>query len=141
MLRFCLVADISTAGRSMLLALRMRVSMSAIGSVIMANQVLNSQLSGPPEGPEQGTAFELPTGFANAGNQPVAGHVAEANPANAELAVNGPRPAAQLAAHLDADLLARQHLHLDRVALMRFQLGHLLLEPGILRVGRHFFSD
>src|SRR5260370_37495864 len=134
-LRFCLVADISTAGRSMLLALRMRVSMSAIGSVIMANQVLNSKLSGPPEGSEQGTAFELPTGFAHAGNQPVAGHIAEANPADAELAIHGPRPAPQLAAHLDADFLARQHLHLGRIALVRFQLSHLLLEPGILRIG------
>src|SRR5437764_15109733 len=33
---FSLVAGISTNGRSMVLALRMRVSMSAIGSVIMA---------------------------------------------------------------------------------------------------------
>src|SRR4051812_32372013 len=105
-----LVADISTAGRSMLLALRMRVSMSAMGSVIMGKFL---RVSGPrypaaaPRRPEPRALSMSPAGLADAGDEAVAGHVAEADPADAELAVHGPRPAAQLAAHLDADLLAR----------------------------------
>src|SRR5438270_770491 len=64
------VAGISTAGRSMRLALRMRVSMSATGSVIM--------MLGPS-----------PTRLLDAGNQPVGGQIPEANAADAELGVDG----------------------------------------------------
>src|SRR5919108_2326932 len=93
------VAGMSTAGRSMRLALRMRVSMSARLSVIMV---------GAPS----------PAGLLDAGDQAVAGHVAEADAADAELAVDGAGPAAQLAAQPDADHLARRHqLGLDRLAL------------------------
>src|SRR5260370_14070594 len=88
-----LVAGMSVTGRSMRLALRMRVSMSATGSVIMA--VLLS-----------------PARFFDAGNQPVAGHVAEADAADAELPIDGPWPAAQLAAQPAAALLPRRQADL-----------------------------
>src|SRR5262249_8575282 len=104
------VAGMSTAGRSMRLALRMRVSMSARGSVIMV--VVSS-----------------PARLDYARDEPVAGHVAEADPADAELAVDRPRPAAQPAAQADADLVPRPQLRLVRLAFARLQLGQLLLEP------------
>ena len=44
-LAFCLVAGISTAGRSMRLALRMRVSMSAIGSDVVIRSCSSYQLA------------------------------------------------------------------------------------------------
>src|SRR4051794_4790785 len=93
MLAFRRVAGMSTAGRSMRLALRMRVSMSAIGSVIM---VRNSS----------------PARLLDARDQAAVRHVAEADPADAELAVHRTGPAAQLAAHPDADPLAGGQLHL-----------------------------
>src|SRR5271166_2697912 len=89
-LAFNLVAGMSTAGRSIREAFRMRVSMSATGSVIMV-------------------AFPSPACSLDARNQSVAGQIAEADPANAKLAIHRPRPAAQLAAHADLDSLARQH--------------------------------
>src|SRR6516225_7864872 len=90
---YCLtrVAGISTAGRSIRLALRMRVSMSAIGSVIMAVS---------------------PARLRYAGDEPVVGHVAEADAADAELPVDGPPAPAQAAAEADADLVARPGLRL-----------------------------
>src|SRR5262245_22678330 len=90
-----LVAGMSTAGRSMRLALRSRVSMSAIESVIMA------RLS--------------PARFLHTRDEAVAGHVPKTDPADAELAVHRPRPAAQPAAQADADLVARPQLVLGRV--------------------------
>src|SRR5690348_17297675 len=108
----------STAGRSMRLALRMRVSMSARLSVIMV---------GSPS----------PAGLLDAGNQAVAGHVAEADAADAELAVDGARPAAQLAAQPDADALARRHLDGAVRLAAGLQLGQLLLEADELRFGGH----
>src|SRR5262245_34404467 len=107
------VVGISTAGRSMRLALRRRVSMSAIGSVIMI---------GCPS----------PAGLLDARNQPVAGHAAEADPADAELAVDRPRPAAQLAAQPQPDHLPRLHLDLLRVTLVRLQLGQPAAELDVL---------
>src|SRR5262245_7222597 len=68
----------STNGRSMATALRMRVSMSAMGSVIIGS----------------------PARLLHAGNQSIQRQVAEAQPAQLELAVNRPRPAAQVAAPL-----------------------------------------
>src|SRR5262249_51113202 len=82
-----LVAGISTTWRSMREALRMRVSMSASGSVIM------------------GTSS--PARFLDAGHQPVEGQAAETDPADAELTVHRPRPTAQFATQSDADALAR----------------------------------
>src|SRR5258708_5164349 len=68
----------STEGRSMATALRMRVSMSAIGSVII----------------------ESPACLLHSGNQSIQSHVAETQPAQLELAINGARSSAQLAAPL-----------------------------------------
>src|SRR5262249_49563567 len=84
-----LVAGISTTGNSTRLALRIRVSMSAIGSVIMAR------------------GLPLPAGFLDAGDQAVGGQVAEANAADAELADQGTGPATQPAPQADADFVAR----------------------------------
>src|SRR5262245_10860989 len=99
----------STNGRSMRLALRTRVRKSASGSVIIA-------LLSPS-----------PARLLDAGDQPVAGHAAETDPAHAELPIDRPRPAAQLAAQPDADALARRHLHLVRGLLPGLELDHLLL--------------
>src|SRR5215203_4516261 len=90
---FCLVAGMSTAGRSIRLALRMRVSMSAIGSVIM---VVGSS----------------PARLLDARDQAVVGVVPEADAADAELPVHRAGTTAHLAAHPDADALARRHHHL-----------------------------
>src|SRR6266404_1814541 len=113
-----LLAGMSTTWRPMRQALRMRVSMSAMGSVIMA-QLLS------------------PARFHDAGNQPVGRHVAETDPADAELAVNSPRPATQLAAQSHADALAWREFHLGGVLLVRLPLRHLLPEPDIFRFGSH----
>src|SRR4051794_847764 len=111
----------STAGDSMRLALRTRVSMSAIGSVIMA-------------------AFlpRLPARLLHAGDQTLVGHVAEADAAQAELAVDRAGPAAQPAAHADADAVARAELRLGRLALGEFQLLELAEELNVLGVGGHY---
>src|SRR5437763_7022560 len=87
---FSRVAGMSTNGISMRLALRMRVSMSASVSVIM---VVSSS----------------PARLLDTRNQPAARHVAEADAADAELAVHGPRPATQPAPQPDLDALARRH--------------------------------
>src|SRR5438552_3827181 len=112
-------AGMSTAGRSMRLALRMRVNMSANESVIMV-------------------VAASPAGFLDAGDQPVAGHVAKTDPADAKLTVDGAGAAAQLAAQADADALARQHrLHLAGVALGVLQPLQLLAKSDVFRFGRH----
>src|SRR6478609_6330208 len=120
------VACISTAGFSIRLALRMRVSMSAIGSVIMCGAPL------------------LPRGLGHAGNLAVGGQPPEADAADAELAVDAAAAAADLAPQPDLDPLPGRH-QLGRVPL-RFGLGHLrpvlvqfrrlALEPGLFRVRR-----
>src|SRR4029450_1391193 len=86
------------------LALRRRVSMSAIGSVI----VMGIRQPFSPRFPDLGpTAKRYCYGFASAGLPgslrdpgPLAAvrHLADANPAEAELAVHRMRPAAPLAA-------------------------------------------
>src|SRR5688500_6128879 len=108
------VAGMSTVGRSMRLALRLRVSMSAIGAVIMC-------------------VGSSPARLGDAGDHAVARQVAEADAADAELAVDGARPTAQLAAPADADALARRHLHLVRRLPPLFQLLDL---PAELRQRR-----
>src|SRR5262245_11254548 len=113
-----LLAGISTTWRSMRLALRMRVNMSAMGSVIMAR-------------------FLSPARLLDARDQSVRGHVAEADPADAELPVDGPRPSAQLAAQPHADALARRELDLLGVLLVRLPFRQLFPEPHIFRFGRH----
>src|SRR5665213_1259394 len=114
---FSLVAGISTAGRSIRLALRMRVSMSANGSVIMVES--------------------SPARLHHARNQAVARHIAEADTADAKFTINGPRPAAQLTAEPDADALTRRHLDLIRRAPAGFQLGQLLAKLHVFRCGCH----
>src|SRR5260370_9654752 len=117
------LAGMSTTGRSMKLALRMRVSMSATVSVIMGR-------------------LPSPARLGDAGDQPVAGHVPEADAADAELAVDRPRPPAQLAAQADADDVARPHgPHLLVAAARRLQPGHLFLVLDELRLGRHVLAS
>src|SRR5262249_1098917 len=111
-----LLAGMSPTWRSMRLALRMRVSMSAMGSVIMAR-------------------FLSPARFLDAGNQSVRRHAAETDPADAELAIDRPRPAAQLAAQPYADALARLELDLCRVLLVRLPFRALFFAPDFLRFG------
>src|SRR5690348_1193253 len=108
----------SSAGRSMRLALRMRVSMSANESVIMF---------GVPS----------PASLLDARDQAIAGHVAETDAADAELAVDRPRPAAQLAAQANADALARRHFDLRIRLAAGFQLRQLLAELDVFRFGGH----
>src|SRR5262245_45040049 len=108
MLIFSRVIGMSTTGRSMRLALRMRVSMSETGSVIMV--------------------ASSPARFFHARDQPVAGHVTEANPADAKLAIDGAGTPAQSATQPNANLVARPQFYLVRVLLVGFQLRHLLLE-------------
>jgi hypothetical protein len=65
-------------------ALRIRVSMSAIGSLRLMIQIL------------------LPTGLLQAGDFALIGQHPQTDPADAELAIHGPGPAAQFASSLDA---------------------------------------
>src|SRR5438552_1885912 len=113
------VAGISTAGNSIRLALRIRVSMSAIGSVIMFQVLLACPRL------RVGLVFLSPACFLDAGDESVARHVAEANTADAELAVHSPRPAAQAAAEADANPVPRPQLRFGRIAPRRFELRQL----------------
>src|SRR5438067_1506928 len=91
-----------------LLALRMRVSMSAMGSV--------------------STVLSLPARLRHAGNRALVRQLAEADPAEAELAVDRARAAAPVAARVVAhlELLWSPLLHDER------RLGHysFLLSPS-----------
>src|SRR4051794_40136473 len=75
-------------------ALRMRVRKSATGSVI-------DMLVRPPR---------LPAALRDAGDVAVVGQLAQADPADAELAVHGARPAAATAAGVPAGLVLRRAL-------------------------------
>jgi hypothetical protein len=94
----------------------MRVSISAIGSVIISAVFLyqirfNSTLepllflTGVPVfgGTILAGDQPLPAGLANTRDQTLVGQFPEANPADAELAVNRPRPAAHRAAAFPSD--------------------------------------
>src|SRR5579884_3873363 len=89
---FIFELGISTRSCSALLALRMRVSMSAIGSV--------------------STSFLLPTGLRHAGDGALVRELAQADPAEAELAEHRARAPAAVAACVVA------HLELLRPALL-----------------------
>src|SRR4051812_11723678 len=106
----------STTGRSIRTALRIRVSMSAIGSVIMARSIPSTAAGNAPEPSRNGRgsrgvgtagspsslrSVNLPFGpsrrpasparLLHARDQALAGQVAEADPADAELAIHGTR--------------------------------------------------
>src|SRR5437773_1958478 len=80
--------------------LRMRVSMSAMGSV--------------------STLSSLPARFRHARDRALVGELAEADPADTELAVHGARTSAAVAARVAANLVLRVPLLLDDERL----LGH-----------------
>src|SRR5258708_38006409 len=96
---------------SALLALRMRVSMSAIGSV--------------------STSSLLPTRLRHAGNRALVGELAQADPAEAELLEHRARPAAPVAARVvpHLELLRSPLLHDER------GLGHAISRSGAGRAG------
>src|SRR5439155_11693098 len=70
-------------------------------------------------------------------NESLVRHVAETNPAQAELAIDGASSAAQPAAHTNSDLVARPQLDLLRVALVAFELLELTLELDVLGFRGH----
>src|SRR5438874_13749700 len=100
-------AGISSTGRSMRAPLRIRVSMSANGSVIM---VVRSS----------------PTRLRDAGNQAVARQISKTDAADAELPIDRSGPSADLAAHFDPDPIARPELRIHRIAPMLFERRQLL---------------
>src|SRR5262245_35997957 len=82
----------------------------------------------------------LPASLPDTGDEPVAGQFAEADAADAELAIDCPRPAAQLAAALNANLFARRHLDLAGSPPAGLQLRHLLPAFDVLCFGSHDFG-
>src|SRR5262245_1558407 len=109
---FTLESGISTRGRSIRTALRMHVSISAMGSVIMFVEVrgplslvrryLPVAHSAATNNGQRTTNSFLPARVADAGDQALVGQLTEANAANAKLAIDGSRPTAQFAAALAA---------------------------------------
>src|SRR3990172_3835944 len=86
-----LESGISTCGRSTRTALRMRVSMSAMGSVII--WLVRPFTRSPSFQPTL-----LPTGLLQPGNHPLVRQLAQADPANTEFSIHGAGPPTQLAA-------------------------------------------
>src|SRR5208282_6540108 len=100
------------------LALRRRVSMSAIGSVIvMANRPSSPWF--PARGPAMCSFGSLPAGFGDAGQFAAVRHGPEADPAQAEPAVDGPRAPAARAPRIAANLELRGPLLLNDQRLLR----------------------
>src|SRR2546422_487848 len=124
----------STTAPSTRTALRMLVSMSATGAVIIAVGASHA----PPKGGRMHFG-KAPAGLLHAGDQPLAGHVAEADAADAELAVIGAGPPAQPAAQADADAVPRLQDHLARVLPLLVDQGQLALEQGVLRSNGHAY--
>jgi len=58
--------------------------------------------------------FLSPTRFLDARDQAATGHIAKTNPANAKLAIDSTSPAAQSAAHANANAIARPQFFLVR---------------------------
>src|SRR5579875_3437889 len=88
-----------TVSWNAVLALRNRASMSAIGSVIVMSDLL------PRRGSRRPSAIvvsDLPRRLRDAGEFAGVRHLAQADPAEAELAVDRVRPAAALAAGVAA---------------------------------------
>src|SRR3954469_22854261 len=105
---FIFELGITALSWSALLAFRMRVSMSAIGSV--------------------STSSLLPTGLRHAGDHAVVRKLAQADPAKAELAEHRARPAAPVAARVVADAVLLRPRLLDDEALLR----HLPVPPAVV---------
>src|SRR5919109_418558 len=103
---------ISTVSCSALFALRMRASMSAIGSVSIGAS---------------------PAGLGHAGDLPLVRELAQADPAEAELAVDGARAAAPAAPAVAPDAEALRLLRLVDERL----LGHLAFPPVVFTCERH----
>src|SRR5580693_2694138 len=104
-------------------AFRSRVSMSAIGSVIvMANRPSSPRFPSrlyPAAGPSVCSIALLPTGFGDAGQLTAVRHRAEADPAQAEPFVDGARPAAAGAPRVTAHLELGRPVRLDDQRLLR----------------------
>src|SRR6059058_4534460 len=100
---------ISARSCSALLALRMRVSMSATGSVSMVASLL------------------LPGALGHARDDALVGELPQADAAEPELLVHGARPAAAIAARVvpHLELRGAGGLHPQRL------LGHYLLPPSV----------
>src|ERR1017187_9956967 len=104
-------------------AFRSRVSMSAIGSVIvMANRPSSPGFPAglyPAPGPSVCSWSSLPTGLGDAGQLTAVRHRAEADPAQAEPFVDGARPSAAGAPRVAADLELGRPVCLDEQRLLR----------------------
>src|SRR5262249_478360 len=109
------------------LALRRRVSMSAIGSVIVMAWWPSSPWypCGPaaflslPGCPRAGCAGRLPTGLGDAGQLAAVGHGPETDPAHPEPSVHGPRAPAPRAPGVPAHLELRLAVRLGDQRLLR----------------------
>src|SRR5260370_13362827 len=104
-------------------AFRRRVSMSAIGSVIvMANGPSSPRFPAgfhPAAGPSVCSFELLPTGLGDAGQLTAVRHRAEADPAQAETFVDGARPPAANAPRVAADLELGRPVRLGDQRLLR----------------------
>src|ERR1700753_3326290 len=105
------------------LALRRRVSMSAIGSVI--DMAVLAFLAAVSAKADLRRVEVLPAGLRDAGQFAAVCHRAEADPAQAELAVDGTRAAAAGAARVSPHFELRLAVRLDDQRL----LSHLLAPP------------
>jgi hypothetical protein len=76
----------------------------------------------------------LPGRLLHTGNETIAGHVPETDPADAEFAIDRPRPATQSAPQTNPDLLTRGHFDLFRIFQMSLQLCHLLPKLRFFRI-------
>src|SRR6476646_2756988 len=96
---FCFETGMRVTSASAVLALRMRVSMSAMGSVVMQSP--------------------LPARLRHAGDHARVRELAQADAAQPELPVHGARPAAPLAARVATRLVLRRPGGLDSQRFLR----------------------
>src|SRR5882672_4637163 len=101
-------------------AFLMRVSMSAIGSVIAPSRFR----------PVMPAAAASPARLRHAGDQPLERQAPEADPAHLEAAQEPPSPPASLAAIAEADGVLLLLLHCRYPGLRRHRLVPCLLSPG-----------
>src|SRR5260370_1428708 len=126
------VEEISTAGRSIRFAFRIRVSKSATGSVIMVASLPLSRgkqekflLALTTHHSPFTTHSQLPTRLLDPRDEAITSHVAEADSTNAELAIDGARPATNSAPKPNADFVPGPKLDLCGVFLVSFQFRQL----------------